>query len=86
MPDEEKTRSHIAYAVKHDSAKVSRWLEIGNGRIDDSGLAHIFLDRLPVGGFNGYICLAPIGSRPPSLEAAPRRPAAPAAADENEAY
>jgi hypothetical protein len=78
-----ESRSHIAYALKQDGGKFSRWLEIGSGRVD-SGTAHVFLDRLPIGGFNGYVCLAPIGIAPPNLKAAPRRPAPPGADDEDE--
>lgn len=26
---------------------------------------HLFLDRTPIGGFNGYAYLAPVGAQPP---------------------
>ena len=33
---------------------------------------HLFLDRTPIGGFNGYAYLAPVGAQPPLPE--PERP------------
>ena len=49
--------------------KFFRWLEIGTARYDEhSGVAHVFLDRLPVGGFNGYLYLSPQGVEPPPPE------------------
>ena len=54
--------------------RFGRWLEIGTGRDDKDGTVHVFLDRMPIGGFTGYVCLAPIGKTPPVTEPHPERP------------
>jgi hypothetical protein len=64
--------THIAYAKKHVSKKLFVWLEIGRGRLDEKGVFHGMLDRLPIGGFNGYTCFVPVGAPPPAAE--PERP------------
>jgi hypothetical protein len=71
-----KTPSHVAYTARREGRKLRllRWLEIGAARIDKNGVGHVFIDRLPVGGFTGYVYLAPIGSRPPSSDPQPQRP------------
>ncbi|CAH2606396.1 conserved protein of unknown function (plasmid) [Rhodovastum atsumiense] len=76
MADTTKTPTHTAFAVKRamNLKRQGRWLEIGKARIDEEGGVHVFLDRLPVGGFNGYVYLAPLGTQPPRLE--PQRPRA----------
>jgi hypothetical protein len=59
--------THIAYVLKRETRTTGRWLEIGSGRIDldgNNGPHHIFIDRLPVGGFGGHILLQPVGVRP----------------------
>lgn len=61
--------THIAYASKREGTRRLprvRFLEIGTARIDESGY-HVFLDRLPIGGFTGYLRLWPIGSTPPAV-------------------
>jgi hypothetical protein len=63
--------------------KLGRWLEVGSGRIDGDG-AHLFLDRLPIGGFTGYVRLTPQGSPPPLPQ--PQRPASAAGEDEDEEF
>ena len=65
--------THTAFAMKPAGKKQGRWLEIGSGRIDSSGVIHVFLDRTPIGGFNGYVYMAPNGMQPPGPE--PHRPA-----------
>jgi hypothetical protein len=40
--------------------------------LDRNGVFHGFLDRLPIGGFSGYVHFAPIGEAPPDAE--PQRP------------
>jgi hypothetical protein len=40
----------------------------------DSGIIHVLLDRTPIGGFNGYVYLLPIGIEPPLPEPEPHRP------------
>ena len=73
MADTSKTLTHTAFAVKRDMKRHGRWLEIGKARFEKDGGAHVFLDRLPVGGFTGYVYLAPFGAQPPALEE-PQRP------------
>lgn len=64
--------THTAFALKREGKKYGRWLEIGAARQEDTGVIHLFLDRTPIGGFNGYVYLAPIGTQPPQPE--PQRP------------
>jgi hypothetical protein len=64
--------THIAFAKKYVSKKLFIWLEIGKGRQDKNGQFHGMLDRTPIGGFNGYVCYVPVGSKPPEPE--PDRP------------
>lgn len=66
-------RTHAAFTVQKVGKKLGRWLEIGSGRIDPDGV-HLFLDRLPIGGFTGYVRLIPHGTEPPVPELSPRRP------------
>jgi len=69
------TPTHIAFALKRESKRVSRWLEIGKARLEgDTKIAHVAIDRTPVGGFNGYVYLSPIGVKPPEPEPQPDRP------------
>jgi len=68
-----KTPTHTAFALKREGKKYGRWLEIGTARHEPTGIIHLFLDRTPIGGFNGYAYLAPIGTQPPLPE--PERPA-----------
>lgn len=70
------TATHTAFTVKREGRKLKflRWLEVGAARLDGNGVVHVFLDRLPVGGFTGYVYLAPAGSPPPSSDPQPERP------------
>jgi hypothetical protein len=52
---------------------LTRALEIGAGRIDEEG-AHLFLDRLPLRGFSGYVKLRPCGIKPMPEPPSPQRP------------
>ena len=73
--DEEKPPTHTAYVMKRDGRANIRWLEIGRARIEIGGdVHHVYLDRLPTGGFSGHVCLAPIGVEPGLPELRPRRP------------
>jgi hypothetical protein len=75
MTDTDTKRTHTAYAFKREGKKFGRMLEVGTGRIDaERNRVHVFIDRLPVGGFTGYVMLSPIGEPPPVLEAQPQRP------------
>jgi hypothetical protein len=69
--------THIAYVLKRETRTTGRWLEIGSGRIDlgdNRGAHHVFIDRLPVGGFGGHILLHPIGQHPPDPLSGPEMP------------
>jgi hypothetical protein len=52
-----KPHTHRAYATKREGENV-RWLEIGvaSVHVDGKGL-DLYLDRLPVGGFNGHVLI-----------------------------
>jgi hypothetical protein len=67
-----KAPTHTAFALKREGKRYGRWLEIGTARQESTGVIHLFLDRTPIGGFNGYAYLAPTGSQPPDSE--PERP------------
>lgn len=72
---DDKTPTHTAYALKREGKRMSRWLEIGNARLEgDTKIIHVALDRTPVGGFNGYVYLSPIGVQPPEPVPQPDRP------------
>jgi hypothetical protein len=72
-----KLPTHTAFALKREGRRYGRWLEIGKARIESNGVIHVFLDRTPLGGFNGYVYLAPVGVQPPPHEPEPQRPASP---------
>jgi hypothetical protein len=82
----EKPPTHTAYALRRENPaeplKRERrvkgyWIEIGNARIETDGdVHHIFLDRMPIGGFTGHVYLSPVGTNPPDPEAQPERPGA----------
>jgi len=79
MPDP-KARTHTAWSMQRIGKRFGPWLEVGSGGIDQDGV-HLYLDRLPVGGFNGYVRLTPKGAPPPMPQ--PQRPT-PAGDDEEE--
>ena len=70
---ESNAPTHTAFAMKREGKKHGRWLEIGTARQDSDGVIHVFLDRTPIGGFNGYAYLSPNGVKPPASQ--PERPA-----------
>jgi hypothetical protein len=76
MADKRAPDTHTAFAARRIGKKVQhiKWVEIGTGRIDADGMAHVFLDRLPIGGFTGYVRLSPIGITPPPITAEPVQP------------
>jgi hypothetical protein len=55
--------------------RYGSWLEISKARLDGDGTFHVFLDRTPIGGFNDYAYLAPIGVQPPLPERDSKPPA-----------
>ena len=75
MADNHAVRTHIAYGFRREGKKSGRLIEIGTGRLDeDRNHVHIFLDRLPLGAFTGYVYLTPKGEHPPVFEPKPQRP------------
>src|SRR5579864_5244746 len=82
-----KPRTHTAFAYRREGPRMrfGRWLEVGTGRIEQphcpncgasvpAGIDHVFLDRLPIGAFTGYLILSPIGTQPPVPKPEPQRP------------
>lgn len=79
----EKPSTHTAYALRRETPTEplkrehrvkGYWIEIGHARIESAGVCHVFLDRLPIGGFTGHVYLSPIGVKPPEPETQPDRP------------
>lgn len=70
-----RTPTHTAFALRREGKKHGRWLEVGTARQESSGVMHLFLDRMPIGGFSGYVHLSPKGTTPPAPE--PVRPEQP---------
>lgn len=59
--------THIAWAFQRLGRKSGTLLEVGTGRIDaDRNIAHVYMNRQPIGGYTGYVVLAPTGTKPPS--------------------
>lgn len=73
--------THTAYVLKRETRTTGRWLEIGFAYIQtEAGMGHhIYLDRLPIGGFGGHILLQPVGLKPP--DPTPASPSSPSSAD-----
>jgi hypothetical protein len=73
MDDDKAPPTHTAFALKRGGKRAARWLEIGKGWLErDTNIIHVSLDRTPIGGFNGYVYLSPLGMTPPEPE--PQRP------------
>jgi len=71
-----KAPTHTAFALKREGRRFHRWLEIGKARMEGPGKpADVMLDRTPIGGWNGYVYLAPIGTKPPDPDPEPHHPA-----------
>lgn len=81
---DDKAPTHTAYALQRLGKRYGEWLEIGRARLESSGVIHLFLNRTPIGGFNGYAYLAPLGAEPPDPEPAPQRPGGPEGGDEED--
>jgi len=73
---EKKPYTHTAYAKRREGKTAFRWIEIGMARIETDGTTshHIYLDRLPLGGFSGHVYLSPVGVKPEVPEGQPERP------------
>lgn len=69
-----KAPTHSAFTRRRLGRRHFVWLEIGKGRLDEDGTFHGFLDRLPIGGFDGYVYFAPTGIKPPQVEPQADRP------------
>jgi hypothetical protein len=63
--------THTAFTRKREGRR-HRWIGIGTGRIEPGGVFHVILETTPIGGFDGYVYMAPIGVKPPEVE--PERP------------
>lgn len=79
MTDQNKPMTHIAWAKHFRGRQFRKWVEVGEGRIELAGngvaTAHLFADRT-VRGDTGYICLLPIGLKPPDPAPQAKRPSA----------
>jgi len=73
---EKKPFTHTAFARKREGRTAFRWLEVGVARVEShgSGSHHVYVDRLPIGGFTGHLFLSPIGVKPPEFETQSHRP------------
>ncbi len=77
MSDTKKPHTHTAYAFRRLGKKHGQLLEVGTGRIDpDRNIVHVFMNRQPIGGYTGYVMLAPHGVTPEPPQAQPQRPGA----------
>jgi hypothetical protein len=67
-------QTYTAFTQRRVGKKFSHWLEIGTGQMGDDGITVFIasLDRLPIGGFDGEVHFAPVGSEP--LPPKPLRP------------
>src|ERR1700674_1045485 len=76
MVEKRAPDTHTAFAARRIGKETQhiKWVEIGTGRTDSDGMVHVFLDRLPIGGFTGYVRLSPSGAEP-SIEPLPEPPA-----------
>jgi hypothetical protein len=60
-----KPHTHTAWAYKRIGKKHGRVYDCGTGRIDrDRDIAHVYMDRTPIGGWTGYVVLLPHGTAP----------------------
>jgi hypothetical protein len=70
--------THTAWILKTElirkGRRVGRWIEEGVARFEPDGSVNVYLHSLPIGGFDGRIHLAKIGTRPPEVMPAPQRP------------
>jgi hypothetical protein len=49
-------------------------LEVGSARIDaDRNVAHVVMNRQPIGGYTGYVLLFPFGVKPTPQIAQPEQ-------------
>jgi hypothetical protein len=74
------THTHTAYIRKTEvirqGRRLGRWVEEGVARQEADGSINVYLHSLPIGGFDGRIHLAKLGTKPPDVSPMPQRPAA----------
>ena len=67
--------THTAWILKTEfvrkGRRVGRWIEEGVARFEPDGSVNVYLHSLPIGGFDGRIHLAKIGTPPPDVMPAP---------------
>jgi hypothetical protein len=70
--------THTAWILKTElirkGRRVGRWIDEGVARVEPDGSVNVYLHSLPIGGFDGRIHLAKIGTSPPDVMPAPQRP------------
>lgn len=71
--------THTAWILKTElirkGRRVGRWIDEGVARVEPDGdVSWVYLHSLPIGGFDGRICLAKIGMPPPDVMPVPQRP------------
>jgi hypothetical protein len=65
---EKKISTHRAYASKREG-HIFRWVEIGVASVHSDGKGfEVYLDRLPVGGFDGHVLVRANDARPEDME------------------
>jgi hypothetical protein len=60
--------THTAWTFQRLGRKSGSLLEVGTGRIEaDRNIAHVYMNRQPIGGDTGYVVPAPVGVKPPAV-------------------
>jgi hypothetical protein len=76
--DDKPPFTHTAWILKTElvrkGRRVGRWIDEGVARVEPDGSVNVYLHSLPIGGFDGRIHLAKIGTSPPDVMPAPQRP------------
>jgi hypothetical protein len=71
--------THTAWIRKTEfvrkGRRIVRWIDEGVARVEPDGSVNVYLHSLPIGGFDGRICLTAIGTSPPDIMPTPQRPA-----------
>ena len=70
--------THTAWILKTElmrkGRRIGRWIDEGVARAEPDGSIWVYLHSLPIGGWDGRIHLAPIGTNPPDVTPRPKRP------------
>jgi hypothetical protein len=76
--DDKPPFTHTAWILKTEfvrkGRRVGRWIDEGVARVEPDGTVNVYLHSLPIGGFDGRIHLAQIGTNPPDVMPQPKRP------------